>query len=128
MRAGLNQFFRTKALNVYFSINCITGGDMGSTLTARLPDELNEELDRISEEESIDKSAVTRKMLEKAVKEHKVDKALEKYEEKEVSMRKAAKLADLNLWQFIEKMKEEGVRQHYSEEDLEEDLKAVKDD
>lgn len=101
---------------------------MGSTLTARVPEKLNEELDRISDEEGIDKSSLTRKMLEKAVKKHRVDKALEKYRDREVTMRKAAEIADLNLWQFIEEMKDEGLRQHYNEEDLEEDIRAVKDD
>lgn len=34
----------------------------------------------------------------------------------------------MNLWQFIDKIGEEDVKLRYSEEDLEEDIQAVRDE
>jgi len=101
---------------------------MGTTLTARLPDELSEELDRISEKEKLDKSAVVRRLLAEAVKEKKVEEGLERYESGETSIRKASEISGLSLREFMNVMKDRGVEIQYSEEDLEQDVKALRNE
>lgn len=101
---------------------------MGTTLTARLPSDLSEELERIGEEEKLDKSAVARRLLSKPVKDHKIEKAVEKYESGEVSMRKASEISGLSLREFMNVMKDKGVELQYSEKDLEEDVKALRNE
>ncbi|MFB6209217.1 MAG: UPF0175 family protein [Candidatus Nanohaloarchaea archaeon] len=101
---------------------------MGSTLTARVSDELNEALDKISEKEKLEKSAVARRFLEKAVKDYRMDRALEEYSGGEATLRKAADTAGVSLWEFMERVKQEGIKLNYTERDLEEDLQAVKNE
>jgi len=97
-------------------------------LTARLPDELSEELDRISEKEKLDKSAVVRRLLAEAVKEKKVEEGLERYESGETSIRKASEISGLSLREFMNVMKDRGVEIQYSEGDLEQDVKALRNE
>ena len=101
---------------------------MGTTLTARLSDELSEELDRISEKEKLDKSAVARRLLAEAVKGKKVEEGLERYESGETSIRKASEISGLSLREFMNVMKDRGVEIQYSEEDLEQDVKALRNE
>lgn len=95
---------------------------MGSTLTTRLPDELAAEIERISEEEQLDKSAVARRLLERAVKEHKREQAFDRYERGEISLGTLAEQAELPLRQVLTELRERGVHFQYSEESLREDV------
>lgn len=100
---------------------------MGSTLTTRISDELKEEIEAISEEEHLDVSAVTRRLLERAVEEHRLERALERYGEGELSLGRAAAEAGVPLRVFLRELKGRGVPFHYSGEDLEEDFEAATD-
>ena len=45
------------------------------------------------------------------------------YQRKLVSMGNARKLAELDKWAFIEGLAERGIERHYSEQELQEDLR-----
>ena len=95
---------------------------MGSTLTTRLPDDLAAEIERISEEEHLDKSAVARRLLDRAVREHRREQAFERYERGEISLETLAEQADLPLRQVLTELRERGVHFQYSTEGLREDV------
>jgi predicted HTH domain antitoxin len=95
---------------------------MGSTLTTRLPDDLAAEIERISEEEQLDKSAVARRLLDRAVREHRREQAFERYERGEISLGTLAEQADLPLRQVLAELRERGVHFQYSKESLHEDF------
>lgn len=95
---------------------------MSTTLTTRISDELEAEIERISEEEKLDKSAVARRLLERAVTEHRAERAFERYERGEISLGQLADLADVPLRQALAELRERGVHFNYSEESLREDL------
>ncbi len=95
---------------------------MGSTLTTRLPDELASEIERISEEEQLDKSAVARRLLERAVREHNREQAFERYERGEISLGTLADRADLPLRRVLRELRDRGVHFQYSEDSLREDV------
>lgn len=95
---------------------------MGSTLTTRLPDDLADEIDRISEEEQLDKSAVARRLLQQAVTEHRREQAFERYDRGEISLGRLAEDADLSLRATLGELRERGVHFQYSTESLREDL------
>lgn len=95
---------------------------MSSTLTTRLPDDLIEEIERISEEEHLDKSAVARRLLEQAVTEHRREQAFARYERGEISLEKLAKLTDLPLRRVLTELRERGIHFQYSQESLREDF------
>jgi len=95
---------------------------MGSTLTVYLPDELAAEIERISEEKQLDKSAVVRRLLERAVHEHRREQAFERYERGEISLGRLIEQADLPLRQVLADLRERGIHFQYSKESLREDV------
>lgn len=105
-----------------------TTNDMGSTLTARISDELAAEITRISKEEHLDKSAVARRLLEDAVARYRVDQAVEGYEQGRLSLRSAAKIADLPLWSFLDELGDRDVALNYDVTELEQDFEALPED
>lgn len=69
-----------------------------------------------------DNSTVFRYVLEKGIHETKLQKALESYQNGESSLEKAAALAGLSYWGFLDELAKRGVYLNYSKEDFEEDL------
>lgn len=98
---------------------------MGKTLTTRISDKLEEEVEEISKEESLDKSTTARKLLKKSVEEYKLDKALEKYKKGEISLGKAAELAGVSIRKILFEIKKRDIHFHYSKESLNEDFGAL---
>lgn len=98
---------------------------MGSTLTTRISDELEAEIERISDEEQLDKSAVARRLLERAVTEYRREQAFERYERGEISLETLAAEADLSVRQVLRELRERGIHFQYSEESLHEDVPDV---
>lgn len=101
---------------------------MGKTLTARIPDDLAAEIARISEEEHLDKSAVARRLLQAAVREHRISKALERYADGRVTLRGAARQARLTLRELLDEMAERDVALQYDVAEFEQDLRSVLED
>lgn len=95
---------------------------MGSTLTTRIPDDLAAEIERISEEEQLDKSAVARRLLQEAVTEHNREHAFDRYARGEISLGTLAEQADLPLRRVLEELRTRGIHFQYSTESLREDL------
>lgn len=95
---------------------------MGSTLTTRLPDELAAEIERISDEENLDKSAVARRLLDRAVRERNRQQAFDRYERGEITLGTLADRADLPLRQVLTELRDRGVHFQYSVESLREDF------
>lgn len=96
-------------------------------MTTRISDELKREIETISEEEHLDVSAVTRRLLERAVAEHRLERALELYRERRVSLGRAAEEAGVPLRAFLHELNARGIPFHYTREDLEEDFEAATD-
>lgn len=99
---------------------------MGKTITSRLPDEMVEDIERIAEIEKLDKSSIIRRLLSRAIPEWKLEYALKLYQDKKVSIGKAAELSSISIWEFMEKLSQLKIPINYNLEDLENDLKLVK--
>lgn len=95
---------------------------MGPTLTTRISDELADEIKRISEEEKLDKSAVARRLLERATSERRRERAFERYGRGEISLETLARSADLSVRAVIAKLRERDVHFQYTKESLREDV------
>lgn len=76
------------------------------TISARVPDEFEEELEEYLESEKLDRSTGIRKLLAEGLEEWRQERALEKLKEGEVTFSKAAELAGLNVWEFAQLAKE----------------------
>lgn len=97
---------------------------MSTTLTTRIPEDLAAEIERISEEEGLDKSAAARQLLTQAVAERQREKAFERYENGELSLGQLAEEAGMSVRQALSDLRERGVHFNYSEQSLREDFDA----
>jgi predicted HTH domain antitoxin len=95
---------------------------MSTTLTTRIPDDLEAAIERISEEEQLDKSAVARRLLEQAVRDHDRERAFERYADGALSLEGLTNAVDMPLRQVLAELRERDIKFSYSERSLREDL------
>lgn len=95
-------------------------GDMG-TISARVPDDLEAELEAYLDAENLDRSTAVRKLLTEGLADWRRERALERLAAGEVSFARAAELADANVWDFAALARERDVT-WVSEEHAESDL------
>lgn len=94
------------------------------TISTRVPDDLEEELDKFLEEEKLDRSTAVRKLLAEGLEEWRKDRAVRKLEEGEISFSKAAELAGVSVWDFAVLVEEREITWVGSDA-LEDDLTVV---
>ena len=92
------------------------------TVSARLPDELEEMLDKYVEEEDIERSVAVRKLLSQGLEDWRRERAVELLEDGAVSFSRAAEIAETDVWSFAEYVEE---RDTVWVEEAEEDLEAM---
>ncbi len=95
-------------------------------ITARLPEKLKKQLEKISAMEQSDRSTVMRKLLDNAVKEWRQKKALELYKQGKFSTGQAARFMRASVWEFYDLLKKHKIEVSYDAEELKEDLKAIR--
>ena len=98
---------------------------MSGSISLRLPRETLEKLDKLSDREHKDRSALIRELLDQGIKEKDIDHAVESYRTGQTTGWRSAQLAGTSLWNFYKILNQRGVLIQYSENDLEEDLKAL---
>lgn len=99
---------------------------MGKIITTRLPDEFVVKINYIAKQENIDVSTAMRKLLANAIKEWKIEQALERYKKGELSFGEAVRFAEISPWDFPGLLKQKKICVNYDFEELEEDLKTIK--
>jgi len=97
-------------------------------VTARVPEDIYEDIERVREEEKTDRSTTVKKLLEEGIKSWKVSDAVGKYQKEEASIGRAAEIADVSVWKFTEILEDRGVELNYSEEELESDIELAAED
>ena len=78
-------------------------------LTTRIPNDLLEAIREIERDERAERAEVVRRLLDRAVHEWKLAKALRMVSEGRWTVRRAAKFASLSYHEVLEKMAEQGV-------------------
>jgi predicted HTH domain antitoxin len=94
------------------------------TISARLPDELEAELDAYLQEENLDRSTAIRKLLSEGLEEWRRERALEQLAAGKISFTKAADIADMSVWEFAHLAKERDIT-WVADDHLDEDLEAL---
>ena len=97
------------------------------SLGIRLDKKMVEELNRIADEEHVDRTTVIRKLIAEAVENYKKDMVLRKYEQGKISISKAAEDTGLTVGEIEEYMVRKGYRSKYSTADLERELEFLKE-
>jgi len=95
------------------------------SLRLRLPRETLEKRDILSDREHKDRSTLIRKLLDRGIKEKDINHAVESYRTGQTTGWRSAQLAGTSLWNFYKILNQRSVHIQYSENDLEEDLKAL---
>lgn len=94
------------------------------TISTRVPDDLEAELEEYLEEERLDRSTAVRKLLAEGLEEWRRDRALERLAAGEVTVAKAAELADTSVWE-ITRLAAERDLTWVSDDHLETDLEEL---
>lgn len=97
-------------------------------ITARVPEDLFEELERVQDEERTDRSTAVKRLLERGLDDWRTETAIERYRDGELSLERAAEFAGVSLWRFLDLLDERGVETNYTESDLASDLAAARDE
>jgi len=79
------------------------------TISARVPDDLEDELETYLQEERLDRSTAVRKLLAEGLDEWRRDRAIERFEAGKISFSRAAELADMSVWDFTRLLEERDV-------------------
>ena len=98
---------------------------MPITITTRVENDLVQEIDQIAFEEAIDRSSVVRKFLILSLKQWKIDKSLQEYEQGKMTLWQAAQDCGISLWEMITEVQKRGIKVPYTIDDFKDDLKTI---
>jgi len=122
VRVDLNQYSPWKTILVYNAyIVCMTE----ISISARIPEDVFQELETFMKEESLEKSASIRKLLSEGLHHWKEERALKLLEEGKVSFLKAAQMSGISIWDLADIVRENGVVWIKSEKYLADDIKRA---
>lgn len=97
-----------------------------TSVGVRLPEDLLEKLDRLSEEENVDRSTVIRRLLERGYADHRREEAAKEYREGTISISEAATRAGLTIWEMERYLVHEGFTSAYSIRDVDREVEALR--
>ena len=101
---------------------------MADMISLRLPKELREELERLSQAEDRDTSTLIRELLARGMRERKLERSLALYSKGKITLWKAARLAGVSLWEMTDALKARRVELHYDVTDLYEEVADLRDE
>lgn len=95
------------------------------TVTTRIPEEDEELLAELEAELTADRSEVLRRLIRQGLEDWRKERALERLRDHEVTLRRAAEIADLTYVEMLSLAGEEGIDVGYTTDDLERDLDRI---
>lgn len=98
-----------------------------ASISARLPDDEAEELERVAEMLGEDRSSIIRKALSEGLRDLRIRRAVERYQTGEVSVKQAARIAGVSLGEWLEIARERNLTTQLTPEDLEHDVGTALD-
>jgi len=99
---------------------------MSKRLSIVVPSEMNKEIEKLQKILNMDKSTVIRHLLSNSIRKFKIETAIDEYKKGKLSLGKAAELADINLWEFIEFCRKNQIQLDLTEGEAELGIEKVK--
>ncbi|MEE8167636.1 MAG: UPF0175 family protein [Candidatus Hydrothermarchaeales archaeon] len=96
------------------------------TVSVRLDEGTLKDLQFLMKDYKADRSEVLRRLLDRGLKQAKIEKVLGLLREHKISIGKAAKLAGITIYEMIELCKEHEIHIGYTKEDLYRDLERFR--
>jgi predicted HTH domain antitoxin len=97
------------------------------SISARIPEEKDEELREVAEMLGEDRSSTVRKALSEGLKEIRLRVAVERYQSGDVSVNEAARIAGLSVAEWLEVARERNLTTQLKPDDIERDADAALD-
>jgi len=94
------------------------------TISARVPDELEAELDAYLDEENLDRSTAVRKLLSEGLEEWRREQALDQLAAGSITFSRAAEMAGMSVWDFAQLAKDRDIT-WVADDHLDADLEAL---
>lgn len=98
---------------------------MNKPIGIRLEKSFLNKIEKISKEESLDKSTIIRKLVNIGYKEIMKRKSAEEYMKGDITLSEAARISELSIFNMERYLIENGFKSQYSIKDLKEELKKV---
>jgi predicted HTH domain antitoxin len=95
---------------------------MAHTVSGRLPPDLLRELDALGKRAGKTRSEILRDVVRRGVAAERLERALEAYRLRQVSLGRASELAGVPITVFIDELRRAGILRDYHTEDLRRDL------
>lgn len=95
------------------------------TVTTRIPEDDEAALSELEDELTADRSEVLRRLIRKGLTDWREEKALEALRDHDVTLRRAAEIADVPYVEMLSLAAEEGIDVGYTTDDLERDLGRI---
>lgn len=94
-------------------------------ISTRIPDDIEKELRWYAEREKLGMTIALRRILDKGLKEVRLEHALELYQKGRVTLMKAGEIAGLSLWEILEIVRKRRIPMYYTLEDAKKDIKIA---
>jgi len=95
-----------------------------NVVSLRIAPGMLKEINKLAHEEHVERSTFLRELLDKGLKETKIENAVEQYEQRKISIGRMVEITSLSRHELFEKLKERGISVHYSKNRL---LKEISD-
>ena len=94
-------------------------------IAARFRSEVADDVERIAEEERVDRSTVVVRAADLYVRRWKVEKGLKSYLDGTVTLWKASAIAGISVWEFMDELNRRKIPLQYTSNDFIEDFEAA---
>lgn len=99
--------------------------NMGEAIGIRLDDEFLKIVDKLSKEESLDRSTMLRKLINIGFSDYIKQRVKDDYLKGKLTLSEAAKKANVTIWEMQKYLVDNGYNSDYSIKDLEDDMKLL---
>jgi predicted HTH domain antitoxin len=97
-----------------------------TALSVRMDENEARQVDACALQSGLDRSALLKQLIRTGLKQFKLDQAVRAYRSRDVSLSRAAEIADMSSRDFLVRMEPNGVEQNYGINEFEADLNGLK--
>lgn len=96
-----------------------------NVVSLRIAPDMLKEINKLAHEERVERSIFLRELLDKGLKETKIEHAVEQYKQSKISIGRMVEITGLSRHELFEKLKERGVSVHYSKNRLSREIRDL---
>lgn len=94
-------------------------------ISLTVPKELLEKSEKIARDKLEDRSTVMRELLALGLKQYMIKNSVELYMEGKFSLEKAAELADVSIWKFLDVLRDRKIPIRYDFDDIRKEIEDM---